>query len=343
MRLVYKTFILSTETPCFEEVLAPPGMEISNRNARAAFTNASRLQGILVPYETMRRLTTIGTFLQLSESFYHFNTARRNCNQAASLNDSTVNIFLKKRKIYYEDDEAAPATHWTRLSNGLQALILMVSDPAFATMCSGGGDVQCTIYIPGQTLYKISTASLRNILTRCISVISHTVYDESLKRDLLDFLAPECRWTMQSVTPGVGGPPDMYLDGHACLLPWEDNSVNLIISIRPELIGYEQQPLVVSLTLQSQLATETEDISPIITDGQTITWTNPVDTILDSMYSRCSEPHERLIRLMTLRIRRGTKHHNNEISFDESRFNIRIGVFQHQNESMCFLTLKLSF
>ena len=26
---------------------------------------------------------------------------------------------------------------------------------------------------------------------------------------------------------------------------------------------------------------------------------------------------------------------------DESRFNIRIGVFQHQNESMCFSTLKL--
>ncbi len=28
---------------------------------------------------------------------------------------------------------------------------------------------------------------------------------------------------------------------------------------------------------------------------------------------------------------------------DESCFNIRIGVFQHQNESMCFSTLKLSF
>ena len=28
-------------------------------------------------------------------------------------------------------------------------------------------------------------------------------------------------------------------------------------------------------------------------------------------------------------------------SLDESRFNIRIGVFQHQNESMCFSTLKL--
>jgi hypothetical protein len=72
----------------------------------------------------------------------------------------------------------------------------MVSDPAFTTMCSGGGDLQRTIYIPGQTSYKISTAPLRNILTRCISVINHTVYDERLKRDLLDFLAPECRWTM---------------------------------------------------------------------------------------------------------------------------------------------------
>jgi hypothetical protein len=117
MRMVYKTFILSTETPFFEEVLAPPGMEISNKNARAAFTNASRLQGILVPYEAMRRLATIGAFLQRSESYYHFNAARRNCNQVASLNDKTVNIFLKRRKIYDEGEEAAPATHWTRLSN----------------------------------------------------------------------------------------------------------------------------------------------------------------------------------------------------------------------------------
>jgi hypothetical protein len=64
MRLVYKTFILSTETPFFEDVLTPSGMEISNKNVRAAFTNASRLQGILVPYEAMRRLATIGAFLQ---------------------------------------------------------------------------------------------------------------------------------------------------------------------------------------------------------------------------------------------------------------------------------------
>ncbi len=55
MRLAYKTFLLSTDTPFFEEVLTPPGMEISNTNARAAFTYASRLQGILVPYETMSR------------------------------------------------------------------------------------------------------------------------------------------------------------------------------------------------------------------------------------------------------------------------------------------------
>ncbi len=39
----------------------------------------------------------------------------------------------------------------------------------------------------------------------------------------------------------------------------------------------------------------------------------------------------------------GNVHSSCDASFDEWRFNIRIGVFQHQNESMCFSTLKLSF
>ncbi len=100
MRLAYNAFLLSVDTPFLEEVFAPPGMEMSNKNARAAFTHTTRLQGIIVPYEAMRRMAKMGAFLQRTESFHHFNAVRRNHNQANRLNDRTLNIFLKKRKIY---------------------------------------------------------------------------------------------------------------------------------------------------------------------------------------------------------------------------------------------------
>ncbi len=79
-----------------------------------------------------------------------------------------------------------------------------------------------------------------------------------------------------------------------------------------------------ALVLHSQLVTETEAISPTTTDYQTITWTNPLDTILDTMHLTYSEPYEKYIRRRTLRIRRGTKHHDNEISFSITAFNVRI-------------------
>jgi hypothetical protein len=171
----------------------------------------------------------------------------------------------------------------------------------------------------------ISTVPLKHILTRCILTIIHTDYEKTLKRDLFDFLVPECRWATHSETLGVRYSLEVFFDGHSYFLPWDHNIDNLAFSIKVELTGHEQQPLLVTLSTQSHLITETEGVTPLTgTEAHMTPWTNSLDLIFETMHMTDSEPHDESTRCRTLSIRRSTDHIDSDIYFTSTVFIGRI-------------------